>query len=168
MTAIVAALFGALAAGIVQTLLSFRTRRLERQSVLRAIVSEVGSICMLVRAQGYLPDHEGLCQQIEQGTWDGTTWVIDLRSDYFSVFNALAPKLGELDAEHSGKIVQFYMMCKTLVDSVRPDGPAAGGGATEENAAAVLHTTKLLREMLETGDQVVAFSPMALSSTLFR
>lgn len=164
MTEIWAALLGAIFAGLFQTLILIRNDKRERDSILQAITAEVSSLCQIIRIQRYLEVHRDLCKNILDGSWDGKVWVIDIRSHYFSVFEALSPRLGLVQPEKSSKIVLFYVLCKAVVDSVRPDGP----GATEEDLAnkanGVFVIVNILDRLLKLGDEIVQFAPKPLSA----
>lgn len=108
MSEILAAIFGALLAGGLQTIVGICDRRRETESVLVAIASEVDSLCRLIRHRGY---HDGILEVadlIKKEKWDGQSLIVDIRSDYFSVFNALSPRIGLLEPGHAALIVNFY------------------------------------------------------------
>jgi hypothetical protein len=154
---IVAALLGALAAGLLQTILSYFDRRREAEATLVAIASEVASICRLIRHQNYLGFVAQEVEAIHNGVWDGRGVIIDIRCNYFSVFEALSPNLGKIDQSFAAKIVNFYAYCKSAIDSTRPDGPMVAD-ADAQFIAENLESIKILLEtVLLLGDEIVQF-----------
>ena len=81
--------------------------------------------------------------------------VVDVRSDYFEVFSANAGKLGTLKPRHARDIVRFYGLCKTAVDSMRPDGPQRD---FEEKRNAMRDQVAVFRAILALGDRIIQFS----------
>jgi len=154
---LISALFGALTAGLVKIVLDARQRRHDRASALVAIVSEVDSICRLVRHQRYLEGAEAVVAINESG--EKRSLTADIRADYFTVFNALANRLGEQDPEHVRDIVRFYAYCKSAKDSIHPDGVFANPAEADasELLNAMINLRALLGAMLLLGEKIVTF-----------
>ena len=146
---------GALATGLLQTILGICDRKREAESMLTAIASEVDSICRLIRHQKYLEHVSASAEAIRNGTWDGKSLMIDVRENYFSVYEGLAPKIGLLRPEDTTKIVNFYAYCKSLIDSFRVDGPAAAREDDPYVAANILSAEALFQSVLNLGAQIV-------------
>jgi hypothetical protein len=154
---LIAALLGAAATGIVKIFLDARQRQHDRKSALLAIVSEVDSICRLIRHQRYLEAVEQVIEQIQAG---GTQPVLaDIGPDYFSVFEALAGRLGEQRPEHVRDIVRFFAYAKAARDSVLPDGVFADGNKNDqaEVLSAMINLSALLGAMLLLGEKITTF-----------
>ena len=163
MSELLAAFLGAIAAGTFQFLAAWRERRRQTEAMLTAIVCEVGSICRLIRHQHYLEFFEQTRGEIAAGTWDGRALMIDIRSNYFSVFESLAPQIGQLKPEQVAKIVNFYAYCKSVIDSTRPDGPAAEREYDAFVMAGVFSVEALLRAILTLGDDIAQFPALPIA-----
>ena len=157
MDAIFAALIGALAAGLLQTILAEVDRRRERRSVLTAIVSEVSVICELVRFRRYIPTLEKIIDYMKFNKEKKFDTLVDIRENYFIVFENLAASLGKLKSEEAASIVKFYALCRAVVDSVHRDGVVT----QISDPAIVLESHKqlkhLIEELLKLGDSIVQF-----------
>lgn len=163
MKEIMVALLGAIAAGLFQTITGIIERRRARAATLLAVAAEVDALCTLIRDQRYLEEVEGLAAAARNPLWEGISFVVDIRSDYFEVFSALAPNLGSLKPEHARDIVRFYALCKTAVDSMRPDGPIALHGTREERLNAAIDQAAVFRGILALGDKIVTYPKKPLS-----
>lgn len=151
------AFVGAVAAGLFQTIADWRNRRRNAEATLTAIACEVDSICRLIGHQRYIEAYEQAAQSIADGTWAGETWIIDVRANYFTVYEALASSLGHLDPHHLIRIVNFYAYCKSAIDSTRPDGPAASSTDAELLAEGIQLTLALLRSIMALGNEISQF-----------
>ena len=145
---------GAVASGLIQTVLGFLDRRREAESILTGIATEVSSICGLIRIQGYLETFAEMCRQIEVGMWDGQTAVIEIRQNYFAVFESLSGKIGQLKPAEVRLIVHFYAYCRSAIDSTRPDGLMAGGVSAEERISQIRHLRMIFDAILNLGEQI--------------
>ena len=96
MSEIAAALIGAILAGLFQTITGICDRRRETEAVLTALASEVDSICRLIRHQKYLEATGEIAAQVAGGTWNGISYVIDIRANYFTVYEGLIGQIGLL------------------------------------------------------------------------
>ena len=149
------ALLGALASGLVQAVMAHFDRKRESESILVAIASEVDSICRLIQHQGYLEATSKIAQDIDKGMWNGVSYIIDIRSNYFTVFEGLVSKLGHLKPQQANQIVNFYAYCKSTIDSTRPDGPHALEPNSAEAALNMVSVSLLLRSVLSLGGEIV-------------
>jgi len=122
---ILAALLGAVAAGVLQTLVTVFNRRHVVRATLVAIATEVAAICQIMKTHEFQPYLQRQAAAIRAGAWDGKAFFVDVRADYFAVFNANAANLGILPPGHAAKIVSFYACCKSFIDTSRPDGRMA-------------------------------------------
>ena len=147
-------LLGALATGLLQTIIGFRDRRREAESILTAIATEVSSICRLIRIQGYRDTFEEIVRNIDAGEWDGKTAVIEVRQNYFVVFEALSEKIGYLKPDDVRQIVHFYAYCRSAIDSTRPDGLMAGNVDADERIAQIRHLAMIFQAILALGDAI--------------
>ena len=129
-------------------------RRREAESVLTAIASEVNSICRLIRVQGYRETFGEMCSQIEAGTWDGRTAIIEVKQNYFAVFESLSSKIGLLKPVDVNHIVHFYAYCRSAIDSTRPDGIMAGEVSTGERVSQIRHLYLVFDAILSLGDAI--------------
>ena len=96
MKSILLLLIGALLSGGIQTALGVFDRRREAETILTAIAAEVDAICRLITIQGYKETFDEMSQNIAAETWDGATAVIEIRQNYFAVFESLTAKIGLL------------------------------------------------------------------------
>lgn len=165
---LISALIGAIAAGLFQTISASFDRRRNSEAALTAIASEVDAICCLIRHQHYLESFETLVEQIDDGTWEGHVWIIDIRSNYFTVYEALAQQLGHLTPLQANRIVNFYAFCKSAIDSTRPDGPTAERFDHDDRVNAIRGTALLLRAILALGGEITAFPKKKLVDPLSR
>jgi hypothetical protein len=164
--AIVSALLGAIATGATKIVLDARERSRHRQSSLVAVVSEVDAICRLIRHQHYLEAVEGALALGQDGKWEGKSLVVDIRADYFTVFNGLGARLGDLKPEHVRDIVRFYAYAKAAIDSLRPDGPHAdpARSGSDELIANFESVRALIGAMLILGEQICQFPGEPIAS----
>ena len=153
---------GAIATGILQIFVGIHDRKREAETILTAIASEVDAICRLIRHRQYAETVSAIALSIKAGTWDGTSVVIDVRENYFSVFEGLAPKLGMLEPNAASKIVNFYAYCKSLIDSFRVDGLAAHQDQNPYAQANILAAEALFVAALALGDEIVGLPKVPL------
>ena len=104
-----------------------------------------------------------MAQSINEGKWTGQTVVIDIRQNYFSVYEGLVDKIGMLKPESAAKIVQFYAFCKSAMDSTLPDGVHVGSDQHDAKAANIISIEALLRRLLSLGDEIVQLPMLSLS-----
>lgn len=156
-TAIVAALSGAVAAGLLKTADQFVERRRRRESTLVALASEVQAIQMLVDSQGYFEEFSKLAGDIRNGSWDGTSYVIDIRGSYFTVYHSLAAEMGLLKPAHVSKIISFYTFCQSVVDATRPDGPFSEDADSEDQAGNILGVEGVLMAIKLLAEEITNF-----------
>ena len=155
MTELLAALLGAIAAGSLQFIDRLIERRRHSEATLVAIASEVDAICRLIYHQRYEGFVGEAAEAIRQGTWDGRSLIIDVRSDYFAVFHANGGNLGLLQPEHAAKIVNFYAYCKSVIDSTRFDGPHTQDDVDLAYLAENIHSLEsLLRSIMALGEEI--------------
>jgi hypothetical protein len=159
---VVAAILGALAAGLLQTIVSIIDRRRETESTLVAIASEIDSICRLIRFRQYPHYVNSVLAASAAPDWPITTVVIDIRSNYFSVFEALSHNLGRLKPSQAAKIVNFYAYCKSTIDSALPDGVMVENDDRELAIENLGQIKLLLDTVLCLGDEIVQFPKVSL------
>lgn len=155
MSEVIAALLGALAAGLVQTILNLRTRNHESETLLVAIAAEVDSICRLIRVQQYQGAVNHALQELHEDGALPFTIIVDLKADYFTVYNALSSQIGRLRPNHALKIVNFYAFCKATIDSTRPDGIMVDEQRMEVLQGNLQVVSMLLDAILRLGDEIV-------------
>ena len=165
MSEIAAALIGAILAGLFQTVDRIIERKREAEAVLTAIASEVDSICRLIRHQRYKEFAQTLVDAIEAGNWDGSTIVIDLRQNYFAVFEGLVGKIGLIKPANAAQIVNFYAYCRSAIDSTYPDGVHALSDQLPEKAENLISLNSLLTAILSLGDEIVALPKKSSGAT---
>lgn len=154
------ALLGAVGAGLFQTFQKRWERKKESEATLAAIVMEVRAICRLMRLRGYLPHAQRVLEAVLADSESPATVVADIREDYFSVFGALSSKLGLLKPEDGALIVEFYSVCKSIIDSCRPDGIMTSNENWEMAVENMRQFVKLLDRALRVGDEVAQLLPM--------
>jgi hypothetical protein len=154
---IVAAIIGAIAAGLFQLADRILARRRRSQAVLVAIATEVRSILDLIEHRRYLQVVSEAADAIREKARGGHTLIIDIRSNYFSVFESLAAELGLLKPAHIRKIVAFYAFCRSVIDSTRPDGPHVTTLDEEDKANNIIELEGLLIAIVHLGHEIVRF-----------
>lgn len=155
---IMAALLGAIAAGLFRVLETRAERKRRRGSILKALASEVSTICQMIEAEGY---REGLAELVaasQRDDWDGTTYKSDIRSNHFTVFEALASDLGELDGEHAREIVKFYSWCKYALDGLRPDSLVHQSNDKDLKQESIIGLAALVEAILDLGAKIEHFA----------
>jgi hypothetical protein len=151
---LVSVFVGAILAGLFQTLSEIFNRRRETEAVLTAIASEVDSICRLIQHQNYHEATGAIAKDVATGMWNGVSYVIDIRENYFTAYEGLIEKIGLLKPGQVNKIVNFYAYCKSAIDSTRPDGPHAEAPGTEEAALNMVSVHHLLTAILDLGSEI--------------
>lgn len=127
------------------------------------------ALCSIIRDQHYLQEVEALLTAAEGGAvWNEQSLIVDVRANYFEVFSASASKLGTLDPAHVRDIVRFYALCKTAVDSLRPDGPVATRGSREERVSALRDQVAIFRSILRLGDRIMTYPKAKLEPQTLR
>lgn len=107
---ILSATLGALAAGLLRTVLNGLDRSRNRLSILKAFAGEVGILCWIVRHQ-YHPDRWRLiADRIEHG--EAMRLALDLSENYFVAYENLSREIGHLRADEASVIIEFYTICK--------------------------------------------------------
>ena len=155
MSEIFAVFIGAILAGVFQTISEILSRRREAEAVLTAIASEVDSICRLIRHQKYHEATGKLANDIANEMWNGTSYIIDIRENYFTAYEGLVEKIGLLKPLQVNRIVNFYAYCKSTIDSTRPDGPHAEATGTPEAALNMVSVHELLTAILNLGNEII-------------
>jgi hypothetical protein len=156
-------ILGPILAGGVRFIVEALDRRREDQSVIVAIASEVDTICHIVRQQNYLLGVSRLQRLVELGTVNEARYLIDIKANYFSVYEALSGKLGRLPPNQVASIVRFYGYCKTIIDGTRPDGIASWQQGQINAVESLRALESGLRGMLLLGDAIVQFTRNQLS-----
>ena len=159
---LIAAAIGAAATGAFQILASYLERRKRAEVVLTAICSEVDAICRIITTQGYQQAVGKIASDVGRGMWNGQTYIIDIRSNYFSVFEGLVSDLGLLKPTQACKIVNFYTYCKSAIDSTRPDGPHGLDPNTAEAAQNMVQVALLLNSIVNLGNEITQFPKLPL------
>jgi len=131
-----------------------------------AIASEVQAICNLIKSQGYFENFQQLANQIRAGSWGGQTRVIDIKENYFTVFESNAVNLSDLGVDQVSRIVAFYSYCKSAIDATRPDGPAAKSDNPEDVASNIIGVEGVMMAIITLGELIIAFpkKPLPLIS----
>jgi len=83
--------------------------------------------------------------------------TIDIRQNYFPVFESLSPKIGILDKQQVKNIVRFYALCRTAIDSTHADGVMIENDDVELALENVQQLIEILEEALRLGDAIVQF-----------
>ena len=104
--------------------------------------------------QGYLETFAVMCSEIDAGTWDGRTAIIDVKQNYFAIYESLSSKIGLLKPVDVNQIVHFYAYCRSAIDSTRPDGIMAGEVSAEEMISQIRHLHLVLDAILSLGDAI--------------
>jgi hypothetical protein len=165
-TSVLLILIGAIISGAFQLGFKILDRKREAETILTAIASEVDSICRLIRHQQYLEHVSAAAQAIRNETWDGKSLIIDVRENYFSVYEGLAAKLGMLRPCDAAKIVNFYAYCKSLIDSFRIDGPTGQSNHDPYVAAGILSSEALFTAVLNLGGEIVKLPKLPLHEVI--
>lgn len=160
------ALLGALATGLIRLIDQVLERRRRRESTLVAIAAEVRTICDLIRHQAYLEAVQEQTALIRAGNWGGEQYVIDIRANYFSVYESLSGELGLLKPHDIARIVSFYSYCKSAIDSTRPDGPMSEGAIAKDVQENLVSLEGILSAILILGDDILKLTKKPLPPAL--
>lgn len=159
---LIAAAIGAIATGAFQILTNHLEKRKRAEVVLTAISSEVDAICRIITTQGYQETIGKIASDVQRGMWNGQIYIIDIRSNYFAVFEGLVSDLGLLKPIQACKIVNFYVYCKSVIDSTRPDGPHALDPSTPEAAQNMVQVALLLHSIVNLGNEITQFPKLPI------
>jgi hypothetical protein len=162
MSEILAAILGGLLGGGLQILVGGYERRRQGKSVLNAIICEVNALCNLIRFQKYLDLIEIQISAADSENWQPSTIVIEIRSNYFSIYESLAHNLGLIEPHQVSKIVQFYSCCKSAIDCTRPDGIQVNNQDRNVAVFALKQIQSLLDSALRLGDEIVQFQKSSI------
>jgi len=160
---LLSAFIGAIAAGLLQTIIAVCDRKKKSEAVLTALSSEVDSICRLIRYRGYLEDVDRELANIESVDISQLQIIIDIRSNYFSVYEGSVHELGFLKPEQSAKITKFYAYCKSFIDTCRPDGPRLSIKNLDEAKLFLQSEKSLLEAILFLGDTIIQMPKLEIS-----
>jgi len=154
MSEIVAAILGALLGGVLQVVQNYRTEQRHIAAIRVALGCEVDAILRLVNHRGYIGFIDQLIGESAKGNVSNP--VIDIRSNYFHIFESLGENIGKLEPSEVLKIVNFYSYCRAAIDSTRPDGPNHLPEEPMENLAALVQLKDILLKIQELGEEIVA------------
>lgn len=141
-------------------------RRAEGWSVLSALCAEVGALTRLINHRGYLAGfYEARAEnarRVSNGDGEGAaTWyIIDLRQNYFIVFEALTPKLGLIDPYYASQITRFYTYLKSVSENYRPGAAFHEGLTAAEAVQALDNDIMLLGGVQILGEHIATFRPI--------
>jgi hypothetical protein len=98
-------------------------RRRRVRSIRAALAAEVATITALVRLNRYTDElrQHAKALRSRQDAFGYPIYIVHIQQSYFSVFDAIASQLGELDDHLVVDIVAFYQDAKSLVDSFARD-----------------------------------------------
>lgn len=150
MTEVLAALLGAVVAGIIPFFVGRLDKRKQQEAVVRAIAAEVATLCEFIRLQAY-PDNYAIAAKVAAAGLQSEMMPIDAKQNYFVVYEAVAPSIGSLSGEQASQIARFYSLLKIAMDTARPDSLFP---ATEQNLN-FMHALSV--EILKIGDAIVQF-----------
>ena len=150
---IAAAMLGAIAAGIFKIVNDILDRRRERASILVALTSEVDAIREVIEASGIIEK----LKSVAEGT---TNWsdvkCEQLEANHFTVFDALASKLGVLGEKQSRDVVRFYSRARNFSEMVNAE--RAIRTSPPASVAAGRRLTEDLQNLLLLGQRVSAYA----------
>ena len=111
-------------------------------------------ICYMIKLQ-YSPAHfREIADRVDAG--EHVHLPLDLKENYFSIFDALASQLGCLKSVEAAKITQFYTICKVTIHTARSDSPYRG------NAKNIRFSADAAEVALQVGEEVMTFPRDAL------
>ncbi len=88
---------------------------------------------------------------------------VDLRQNYFVVFDALAPKLGMMTPANAAKVVSFYAYCKAVIDSLPSDGRFITNASPDDIRANLVEVERILTAVLLLGDAIAQSPKVSLA-----
>ena len=156
MNEVLAAILGALLGGILQIVHKICTDKKENESLVRAIGCEVDAIIRLIQHRRYFEFIEEFIEISKNG--NPTSIVIDVRSNYFHIYESLGDKIGRLDKKFVIKVVNFYSYCKSAIDSTRVDGFNEKIISQHENIRHLEELRDILTAIMQLGDEIVLYS----------
>lgn len=125
--AAVAGLIGVALGGGLQVIQQKIARRAEAKAVLSALVADVEALARLIGHRQFLQNLEGHAQHCREliaaghGDQEVPPIQMSMNHDYLALFNAVAPKIGLLDAYHADRIVRFYALLKAGTEALLTD-----------------------------------------------
>ena len=112
---------GALLGGAVNALVERYAVFKESKGVALAVQAEMNAVLRLVEFRQYLPGMDAIIVRLRDPTHVvdlSDLFLIRAEEDYFSVFHAVAPKIGLL-APFSGDVVLVYAAAKSLLEDMK-------------------------------------------------
>ena len=116
-------LLGVIVGGLISlgawTVQDFSSAQRRRRSLKAALAAEIGSIVELIERQGYADELRRAAQSI--ATLTASTdfdYSIPIGQSYFTIYEANATTLGELEPQIASTVVRFYQGAKSLVDTL--------------------------------------------------
>ena len=162
-TAIVGLVGVALGGGLQAAHTAFE-RRLEAKSVLSALVAEVESLKRLIHHRGFIRQFVLVANECRNLSSQGRgaemypTFTISVSEDYFSLFNALSPKIGLLDRYQADRIVRFYVLVKAAKENFTSDAPWTKKPVTVNAMLQIIESDiEILRVAYLLGDEIAGF-----------
>jgi hypothetical protein len=134
----------------------YRRRRIK--SLSSALAAEIASCVQIARLNDYASGFRSMAVSIRSNSTPGeVTWMhIPAHHNYFSVFEANAADIGELDSATAAEVVCFYQAARSWLDSVSEHN-IPSGGALDRNEEASRHDllAEQIDKLCEFGDRVV-------------
>lgn len=170
LTAMIAAMFGLLGVvlgGGVRAWEAKKARRADADALLSALVAEVEAITRLVNHRQFIPGlqkcHEEAQQQVLAGHGDQPAdfMVMDLKHNYFTVYDSAVGKLGLLNPYFADRIVRFYIYVKAAQEDYRPDSVFQSGITAQQVVEVVESDLQLLQTAVGLGLHIMTFRPIA-------
>lgn len=112
---------GAIVGGVVDA--AFRRYEVfrEAQGVASAIRAEIDALVRLARFRQYVELSEGIIARLQEESYvprEHDVFAIQITQDYFSVFNALSPKIGLLGGSLASSVVLAYASTKSWFEDI--------------------------------------------------
>ncbi len=147
MSEIIAALLGTCVGGLFPYWSQKQERCRQKEAILCSLAAEILAICNFIRMQ-HLPLRYAAAADCVDTGQTLKHMPLDAKYNYFTVFEALGPRLGELGGEVAAKVVTFYTHMKLILETSRSEShfrPSA------QNFRYLSHMSQVV---LDAGDEI--------------
>jgi hypothetical protein len=163
----IAAIIGILLGGGVRAWESDRARKRDAESLLAALVAEVEALVRLMDHRKFVQDITACgfeafkMAQAGRGHEQADFLTINLRNNYFTIFEASANKIGLLHPYMADRITRFYTYVKAVSENYGSDSPFQQGVTAQQVVEIVESDVQLLQTALTLGRHIATFHNMA-------
>lgn len=121
--AVVSVGVGALLGGVVNSMVRLYWDFRESKGIASALRAEIGSLILLITHRNYIKHVEKRIERLSAEDYEPTEhdlFAISVKQDYFTVFHAIAPKVGLLGAQ-ARHVVELYNIGRSLLEDLHEE-----------------------------------------------